>query len=167
MTRVEKKVKSKGGFTILEVVIAMAIIAIVTATAASIMTSAQKSMARSQKSVLAANDIANITECFKYTVCKSGSIDDFKKVVVDAAVQLFQLDDNAGADVQLPGFVFGICSPPDIAAAALKLGAKLFLRQPALPAQSSQIIAHISVTPDLLFHYLTTEQHFSTGIACN
>lgn len=84
MTRVEKKVKSKGGFTILEVVIAMAIIAIVTATAASIMTSAQKSMARSQKSVLAANDIANITECFKYTVCKSGSIDDFKKAVAFA-----------------------------------------------------------------------------------
>lgn len=84
MTRVEKKVKSKGGFTILEVVIAMAIIAIVTATAASIMTSAQKSMARSQKSVLAANDIANITECFKYTVCESGSIDDFKKAVVFA-----------------------------------------------------------------------------------
>ena len=83
MTRVEKKVKSKGGFTILEVVIAMAIIAIVTATAASIMTSAQKSMARSQKSVLAANDIANITECFKYTVCESGSIDDFEKAVVD------------------------------------------------------------------------------------
>lgn len=81
MTRVEKKVKSKGGFTILEVVIAMAIIAIVTATAASIMTSAQKSMARSQKSVLAANDIANITECFKYTVCESGNIDDFKKAV--------------------------------------------------------------------------------------
>lgn len=84
MTRVEKKVKSKGGFTILEVVIAMAIIAIVTATAASIMTSAQKSMARSQKSVLAANDIANITECFKYTVCKSGRIDDFEKAVVFA-----------------------------------------------------------------------------------
>lgn len=84
MTRVEKKVKSKGGFTILEVVIAMAIIAIVTATAASIMTSAQKSMARSQKSVLAANDIANITECFKYTVCKSGNIDDFKKAVAFA-----------------------------------------------------------------------------------
>lgn len=83
MTRGGKKVKSKGGFTILEVVIAMAIIAIVTATAASIMTSAQKSMARSQKSVLAANDIANITECFKYTVCKSGSIDDVEKVVVD------------------------------------------------------------------------------------
>ena len=83
MTRGGKKVKSKGGFTILEVVIAMAIIAIVTATAASIMTSAQKSMARSQKSVLAANDIANITECFKYTVCESGSIDDFEKVVVD------------------------------------------------------------------------------------
>ena len=78
MTRVEKKVNSKGGFTILEVVIAMAIIAIVTATAASIMTSAQKSMARSQKSVLAANDIANITECFKYTVCKGCSVDDFK-----------------------------------------------------------------------------------------
>ena len=84
MTRVEKKVKSKGGFTILEVVIAMAIIAIVTATAASIMTSAQKSMARSQKSVLAANDIANITECFKYTVCESGNIDDFKKAVAFA-----------------------------------------------------------------------------------
>ena len=84
MTRVEKKVKSKGGFTILEVVIAMAIIAIVTATAASIMTSAQKSMARSQKSVLAANDIANITECFKYTVCEGRSIDDFEKAVVFA-----------------------------------------------------------------------------------
>lgn len=84
MTRGGKKVKSKGGFTILEVVIAMAIIAIVTATAASIMTSAQKSMARSQKSVLAANDIANITECFKYTVCESGNIDDFKKAVVFA-----------------------------------------------------------------------------------
>ena len=84
MTRVEKKVKSKGGFTILEVVIAMAIIAIVTATAASIMTSAQKSMARSQKSVLAANDIANITECFKYTVCESGNIDDFEKAVAFA-----------------------------------------------------------------------------------
>ena len=84
MTRVEKKVKSKGGFTILEVVIAMAIIAIVTATAASIMTSAQKSMARSQKSVLAANDIANINECFKYTVCESGRIDDFEKAVVFA-----------------------------------------------------------------------------------
>lgn len=83
MTRVEKKVRSKRGFTILEVVIAMAIIAIVTATAASIMTSAQKSMARSQKSVLAANDIANITECFKYTVCESGSIDDFEKAVAD------------------------------------------------------------------------------------
>ena len=78
MTRVEKKVKSKGGFTILEVVIAMAIIAIVTATAASIMTSAQKSMARSQKSVLAANDIANITECFKYTVWGGCSVDDFE-----------------------------------------------------------------------------------------
>ena len=77
MTRGGKKVKSKGGFTILEVVIAMAIIAIVTATAASIMTSAQKSMARSQKSVLAANDIANITECFKYTVCEGCSVDDF------------------------------------------------------------------------------------------
>lgn len=84
MTRGGKKVKSKGGFTILEVVIAMAIIAIVTATAASIMTSAQKSMARSQKSVLAANDIANITECFKYTVCEGGSIDDFEKAVVFA-----------------------------------------------------------------------------------
>lgn len=81
MTRVEKKVKSKGGFTILEVVIAMAIIAIVTATAASIMTLAQKSMARSQKSVLAANDIANITECFKYTVCKGCRVDDFEKAV--------------------------------------------------------------------------------------
>lgn len=79
MTRVEKKVKSKGGFTILEVVIAMAIIAIVTATAASIMTSAQKSMARSQKSVLAANDIANITECFKYTVGEGRDIDKFQK----------------------------------------------------------------------------------------
>lgn len=78
MTRVEKKVMSKRGFTILEVVIAMAIIAIVTATAASIMTSAQKSMARSQKSVLAANDIANITECFKYTVGKGENIDDFE-----------------------------------------------------------------------------------------
>lgn len=84
MTRVEKKVKSKGGFTILEVVIAMAIIAIVTATAASIMTSAQKSMARSQKSVLAANDIANITECFKYTVGKGRDIDKFKQAVVFA-----------------------------------------------------------------------------------
>lgn len=81
MTRVEKKVKSKGGFTILEVVIAMAIIAIVTATAASIMTSAQKSMARSQKSVLAANDIANITECFKYTVGKGRDIDKFQQAV--------------------------------------------------------------------------------------
>ena len=84
MTRVEKKVKSKGGFTILEVVIAMAIIAIVTATAASIMTSAQKSMARSQKSVLAANDIANITECFKYTVGEGRDIDDFQQAVVFA-----------------------------------------------------------------------------------
>lgn len=79
MTRGGKKVKSKGGFTILEVVIAMAIIAIVTATAASIMTSAQKSMARSQKSVLAANDIANITECFKYTVGEGRDIDKFQK----------------------------------------------------------------------------------------
>ena len=84
MTRVEKKVQSKGGFTILEVVIAMAIIAIVTATAASIMTSAQKSMARSQKSVLAANDIANITECFKYTVGEGRDIDKFKQAVVFA-----------------------------------------------------------------------------------
>ena len=84
MTRVEKKVKSKGGFTILEVVIAMAIIAIVTATAASIMTSAQKSMARSQKSVLAANDIANITECFKYTVGEGRDIDEFRQAVVFA-----------------------------------------------------------------------------------
>ena len=84
MTRVEMKVKSKGGFTILEVVIAMAIIAIVTATAASIMTSAQKSMARSQKSVLAANDIANITECFKYTVGEGRDIDDFQQAVVFA-----------------------------------------------------------------------------------
>lgn len=84
MTRVEMKVKSKGGFTILEVVIAMAIIAIVTATAASIMTSAQKSMARSQKSVLAANDIANITECFKYTVGEGRDIDKFQQAVVFA-----------------------------------------------------------------------------------
>lgn len=84
MVRVEMKVKSKGGFTILEVVIAMAIIAIVTATAASIMTSAQKSMARSQKSVLAANDIANITECFKYTVGEGRDIDKFQQAVVFA-----------------------------------------------------------------------------------
>ena len=84
MTRGGKKVKSKGGFTILEVVIAMAIIAIVTATAASIMTSAQKSMARSQKSVLAANDIANITECFKYTVGEGRDIDEFRQAVVFA-----------------------------------------------------------------------------------
>lgn len=81
MTRGGKKVKSKGGFTILEVVIAMAIIAIVTATAASIMTSAQKSMARSQKSVLAANDIANITECFKYTVGEGRDIEKFQQAV--------------------------------------------------------------------------------------
>lgn len=84
MTRVEKKVKSKGGFTILEVVIAMAIIAIVTATAASIMTLAQKSMARSQKSVLAANDIANITECFKYTVGEGRDIEKFQQAVAFA-----------------------------------------------------------------------------------
>lgn len=84
MTRVEKKVRSKRGFTILEVVIAMAIIAIVTATAASIMTSAQKSMARSQKSVLAANDIANITECFKYTVGEGELIDEFEQAVAFA-----------------------------------------------------------------------------------
>lgn len=96
MKRGGKKVKSKGGFTILEVIVAMAIIAVVTATGASIMASAQKSMAKSQKSVLAANDIANITECFKYTVCEGVGIGDFENAVVFTFGTAFSPDGSEG-----------------------------------------------------------------------
>lgn len=76
-----KRDNRRRGFSMLEAVIAMTVAAIVTATGASIMASSQSSMVNSQRMVDAANDIANITECFKWTIGESGSVSDFKNSV--------------------------------------------------------------------------------------
>ena len=78
-----------------------------------------------------------------------------KELVIAAIIYFPQFYDDACAYIQLAAFIFGIGRAPYITAAALKLGAKLFLRQSAHSAQTAQIIAHIAVTPDFLLHILT------------
>lgn len=51
-----------------------------------------------------------------------------EKVIVGTAVNVFQLYYDADLDVELARLVFGIHASADIAAAALKLGSQLFLR---------------------------------------
>ena len=79
-----------------------------------------------------------------------------EEFVVAALVDLPQLDENAGADVQFSGFVFGVGRSANITAPALEFRAQLFLRKPALFAQSLQIATHIAVPSDFLLHSLTS-----------
>ena len=78
-----------------------------------------------------------------------------KELIVTASIDFPQLDEHTGPDVQFSGFIFGVGRSADIASAALKFGTELLLRDSGPIPQPAQIIAHIAVTPDFLFHFIT------------
>ena len=80
-----------------------------------------------------------------------------EELVVCAAVDFLQFNNNACTDIQLAGFILGIGAAPDIAAAALKLGAQLFLRYAVFIAQTAEIVAHVAVTSYFLFHNISCD----------
>ena len=83
-------------------------------------------------------------------------IQALKEIIVGTSVKLSQLDDDAGADIQFTGFIFGIGRPTDVASPALKLRANLLLGQAALGAEPAQIISHVPIPSDFLFHGVTS-----------
>ena len=89
----------------------------------------------------------------------------FEEIIIAAPVYLFKLDQNTYLDVELAGLVFCVGASSDITASALKLLAKLFLRNISFISQCSQIIANTPITSKLLFHIITS--HFLTNIGCN
>ena len=82
-------------------------------------------------------------------------IQALKEIIVGTSVKLSQLDDDAGADIQFSRLVLGVGGSSNIASTALKFSTELLLRDPGPIPQSAQIIAHIAVTPDFLFHFIT------------
>ena len=61
--------------------------------------------------------------------------------IIRTAVEPFEREQHAHADVELARFVFGIGRAADVAAAALQLGAQLLLREAAGVAQTAQVVA--------------------------
>ena len=82
-------------------------------------------------------------------------IQSCKELIIAALINFPQLNEYAGPDVQFSRLILGIGSSANIASTALKFGTELLLRDPGLIPQSAQIIAHIAVTPDFLFHFIT------------
>ena len=78
-----------------------------------------------------------------------------KELIIAALVNFPQFNKHAGPDVQFSRLVLGIGSSAHIASTALKFGTELLLRDPGPIPQPAQIIAHIAVTPDFLFHFIT------------
>ena len=73
-------------------------------------------------------------------------IQPFNEIIVRTPVNLFQLDQNADADIELSELIFGIGRSADIAAAPLQFGAKLFLRKMMFRAQTAEVVPHVPVT---------------------
>lgn len=69
---------------------------------------------------------------------------------------MLQLNDDTGTNVQLTGFVFGVGSSANIATPALKNSTQLFLRKSGIIPKPAQIVTHIAVTADFLFHGITS-----------
>ena len=82
-------------------------------------------------------------------------IQSSKELVVTTLINFPQFNEYAGADVQFSRLILGVCGSANIASTALKFGTELLLRDPGSIPQSAQIIAHIAVTPDFLFHFIT------------
>ena len=99
--------------------------------------------------------------------CSSIPVKPTEKLVICAAVNFLQFNNNACSYIQFTGFILGIGAAPDIAAAALKLGAQLFLRYAIFIAQSAEIITHIAVASYLLLHKTYLNSIKLTSIGCN
>ena len=56
-------------------------------------------------------------------------IQALKEIIIGTPVELSQFDDDAGADIQLSGFIFGIGRPSNVTAPPLELRTYLFLDQ--------------------------------------
>ena len=74
------------------------------------------------------------------------SAESLEKILIFATVYFLEFDEHADADIQLAGFVFGIATAGDIAAAELEYSAELFLRDIVAVAKRTQIIAYSSVS---------------------
>ena len=74
-------------------------------------------------------------------------VESCEEGVKRTAVEPFERKQHAHADIELARLVFGIGRAADVAAAALQLGAQLFLREAAGIAQAAQIVAKIAVPP--------------------
>ncbi len=83
-----------------------------------------------------------------------------KEIVIGAAVNFPQFDQNADADVQLAKFVFLIGGAPDVASPALQFRTDFLLGKPSLKPEPPQVAAHIPILPDLLFHLITHSNVF-------
>ena len=88
-----------------------------------------------------------------------------KEVIVGAAIELFQADQNAGTNVQLASLIFRIGCPANITPPALQFRTQFFLRYFVILSELFQIIPHIPVASDFLFH--SSVPPFLTSIGCN
>ena len=84
---------------------------------------------------------------------KTNLFQSHEKLIIGAVIELFQLDQYAGADVEFTGLILGIGAPSDVTAAVLQLGAQLFLRELMLKVKPAQIVSQVAVTPDFLLHH--------------
>ena len=83
-------------------------------------------------------------------------IQTFEEIIISAFVEFLKFNNDAGANIQFAGFVFGISGSADITATALQFCADSLLRQAGNASELQQVIAHIPITSDLLFHTLTS-----------
>ena len=93
---------------------------------------------------------------------QSSIVKSLEKFIIGTVVDLPQLYDDACPDVQFAAFILFVCGPANVTPSTLEFRAELFLREAAVFTKPPQIIAHATVSSDLLLHnsYLSSDQYW-------
>ena len=84
-------------------------------------------------------------------------LQDAQKLIICAVIDVLQLIEDGNSDVKLARLVLCVGCAANVAAAPLKLGAQLLLRQAVSTAQSAQILSDVAVAPQFLFHHISPD----------
>ena len=84
-------------------------------------------------------------------------LQDAQKLIICAVIDVLQLIEDGNSDVKLARLVLCVGRAANVAAAPLKLGAQLLLRQAVSTAQSAQILSDVAVAPQFLFHHISPD----------
>ena len=84
-------------------------------------------------------------------------LQDAQKLIICAVIDVLQLVEDGNSDVKLARLILCVGRAANVAAAPLKLGAQLLLRQAVSTAQSAQIFSDVAVAPQFLLHHISPD----------